>query len=170
MEGGLWDRRSRLLVAGVETATDPGNGALSMGRSADLWHLGYRVDPAANYAQRTHRKKVLVQSGQTILVSLPVAKKDRLLAGIVLDPAGDSYPQTTVMADSASGCRTQSTAGGPEAGYLNPAIKRLLVPPGTTPGIEPQRQLPPGHRRQPGGHGDRSLCQLCPGRQRRYHG
>jgi hypothetical protein len=179
MKGGLWDRRSSVVITGVEadvlawsdwamveTAIDPANGTFSMDVSADLWHLGYRVDPAANYAQLTHRKQVPVQSGQTILVSLPVAEKDSLLTGTVLDPAGDPYTQTTIIADGIGwgmqevtlktrpgydgrfhlrlphGVYNLRAVGGPEAGYLNPTIKRLLAPPGTIPGLDLQFQEP----------------------------
>lgn len=82
----------------------------------------------------------------------------------MLDPAGDPYTRTTVIADGIGwgvqevtlktrpgsdgrfrlrlphGVYNLRAVDGPEAGYLNPTIKRLVVPPGTTPGPELQFQ------------------------------
>ncbi len=171
--GALWAPRQGEVVSGVAarvaawsdwamqgTAVDPGNGGFRLDVSADLWHLGYLVDPAADFVQLTHRKYIPLQSGQIVQVGLPVAEKDSTIRGLVLDPAGDPYNRAIVVADGTGrgveevtlktrvgadgrfqlqvpyGVYNLRAIGGTESGYLNPAIKRLVVPPNTVlPGL-----------------------------------
>lgn len=180
IQGALWDPRSRLVVTGVPaqvtawsdwamlgTAVDPGNGAFRLPLSADLWHLAYRLDPAAAYAQLSHRLHVPVQSGQVKNVGLPVAHKDSELRGVVLDPVGNPISQTLVIADGIGwgvqevtiqarpdaqgqfrlklphGIYNLRAVGGLQGGWLNPTVRWLLVPPDTVvPNLALQFQQP----------------------------
>jgi hypothetical protein len=110
--GALWDPRAEATVTGVNaqvtgfsegawvrTAVNPGNGAYRLGVAPGVWALGYRVDPMSDYVALRHRRNYPVASGQTVPAPLPVALKDGLIAGIVLDPEGAPLPGVTVVAD-----------------------------------------------------------------------
>ena len=110
--GSLWDPREEAVVAGVDagvaawagdawvrTPVDPGNGTYAMEVAAGLWHLGYRVDPGSDYVGLVHHRSVPVNSGQTVVVPLPIARRDGLITGTVLGPDGAPLPGARVIAD-----------------------------------------------------------------------
>ncbi|MBN2394085.1 MAG: carboxypeptidase regulatory-like domain-containing protein [Anaerolineae bacterium] len=110
--GALWDPRDQQVVSGVDagvaawaggnwvgTAVDPGNGTFTMTVAAGLWHLGYRVDPQSDYVGLLHHKNVPVASDQTVPVALPVAERDGLITGTMLEPDGTPLAGAQVIAD-----------------------------------------------------------------------
>jgi len=109
--GALWEPRRELTVTGVDalvrarssyatvaTTINPGNGTYLLGAGAGLWHLGYRVDPQSNFVVLDHHKIVPLESGQTLVVPLPVARRDATISGVVLDPDGQPLAGAVVKA------------------------------------------------------------------------
>lgn len=108
----LWDPRREIVPVGVEgfvmadnpfawvgDAINPANGTAHLPVSAGLWHLSYQVAPDSGYVVLDHHKVVPIESGQTLGVKLPVAERDSLLRGVVLDPAGNPLAGVVVAAD-----------------------------------------------------------------------
>ena len=163
--GSLWDPREEDVIEGVDagvlawaggnwagTAIDPGNGTFTMSVAADLWHLGYRVDPQSGYVGLRHHKNVPVASGQTAPVPLPVAKRDGVITGTVLGPDGAPLAGAKVVADGIGPVVTNlwlTTNSGEDGSFrlsvphgnyhlgatigltdsIKPALRRIYVPP-----------------------------------------
>ena len=168
--GSLWDPRNQDVVEGVNagvmawaagnwvrTAVEPGNGTYTMSVAAGLWHLGYRVDPRSNYVGLVDHKNVPVAAGQTVVVPLPVARRDGTLTGTVLGPDGAPLGGARVTAAGTGPVvdrlwlSTRSGADGrfvlrvPHGDYhlvatagltgsIKPALRHVRVPPNGTSG------------------------------------
>ncbi len=164
--GALWDPRARIVPTGVPGFVmadnpfawvgdhiDPANGTYRLPVSAGLWHLSYAVAPDSGYVALDHHQVVPLQSGQTALVPLPVARRDSVLAGQVLDPNGHPLPGAVVTADGLGRdvgqvtLRTHSgddgrfrlpvphgvyrlRAGHANPDWLNPVQQSVIAPPG----------------------------------------
>ncbi|GAB4527771.1 MAG: hypothetical protein Fur0018_13560 [Anaerolineales bacterium] len=72
------------------------NGTFALDVAAGLWHLNYRLG-SAQYARLGGGQNVPVESGQTVLVGLPVTQKDARLEGQVLDPDGNPLAGAQVI-------------------------------------------------------------------------
>lgn len=163
--GALWDPRAQAVASGVSGGVaawggsnwaavpiHPGNGAYLMDIAAGLWHLNYHIDPLADYVKLVGGRNVVVQSGQTATVPLPIVPKDGEISGIVLDANGSPLAGATVFAEGASDLirgvwlRTLSRADGafslavPNGTYrlgatvvgtddIRPLIRSVVVPP-----------------------------------------
>lgn len=164
--GALWDPRQNVIPTGVEgyvmasnpwagvgDQLDPANGTYRLGVSAGLWHLAYFVDPQSGYVVLDHHTAVPAESGQTVVVPLPVVQRDGVVLGRVLDPAGEPLAGATVAVEGLGRVleqvtlRTTSDADGafrlvvphgvyrlraaarPEE-WLNPVIETVVVPRG----------------------------------------
>lgn len=168
--GALWEPRRELTVTGVDalvrarssyatvaTTVNPGNGTYRLGAGAGLWHLGYRVHPQSNFVALDHHKIVPLESGQTLAVQLPVARRDATINGVVLDPAGQPLAGAVVKADGLGRfvdqvrLRTMSDEDGAfslrvphgryavwaayeQTGWLNPAHHHVVTRPDQTVG------------------------------------
>lgn len=173
--GALWDPRNEVVVSGVNgqvmahnpfawvgDAINPANGTYKLGVSAGLWHLGYSVAPDSGYVALDHHKIVPIEAGQTLAVPLPVAERDSILSGVVLQPNGSPLAGAVVAADGLGSQVNQVTlralsddlghfrlavphgvyrlrAAHEEAqanNWLNPALKTVIAPPnGSVSGI-----------------------------------
>lgn len=111
ISGALWNPRTETVVTGVEGAVgawmgndwtasriDPGNGTYKLNVAAGLWHLGYRIDPTANYLKLAKVINVPVAAGQNKVVPLPVVEKDAAITGTVLAPDGSPLGGALVLA------------------------------------------------------------------------
>lgn len=139
------------------THINSGNGSYRFDVAAGLWHLGYRIDPDSGYVKLIHHKNVPVASGQTVDVPLPVVPRDGAITGTVLGPGGAPLAGATVIADGIGPdikhvwLTTHSRRDGsfrlavPHGAYhlgatagvttsIKPAIRRVVVPPGSVSG------------------------------------
>lgn len=114
--GALWDPRNEVVVTGVQgrvmannpfawasDAINPANGTYKLGVSAGLWHLSYAVAPDSGYVALDHHKIVPIEAGQTLAAPLPVAERDSIISGVVLQPDGSPLPGAMVAADGIGG-------------------------------------------------------------------
>ena len=165
LTGALWEPRRELTVTGVNavvrakspyatvgTTINRGNGTYRLGVGAGLWHIGYRVDPQSGFVALDHHKIVPLESGQTLIAPLRVARRDARLNGVVLDPAGQPLAGAVVSAEGMGPfvdqlrLRTMSDETGafslpvPHGHYavwaaydhdewLNPAVHHVVAPP-----------------------------------------
>lgn len=144
---------------------DPGNGTFRLGVAGGLWHLNYRIS-SREYVKLGGGINLPVESGQTVIIGLPVTSKDGALSGVVLDPAGDPLAGARVSVHGVSGVvhgldlHTFSRADGsfqlalPHGVYhltaayagqdwIQPAERRIeILPDGALTGIEVQFQEP----------------------------
>jgi len=67
---------------------NPDNGTFALDVAAGLWRVSYRI-ASQQYARLDGAQNVPVESGQMVLVGLPVTLKDARLEGQVLDPDGN---------------------------------------------------------------------------------
>lgn len=165
LAGALWDSRNEVTVTGVDagvmafsqgswvgTAVNTGNGAYRLDITPGLWTLGYKVDKSSKYVALRHRKTYPVASGQTVPAPLPVAEKDGLLRGTVLDPDGAPLGGASIVVDGLGAMLQDVHLGtvseadgtfvlrvphghflvraslGDEHNWLNPASKQVVVP------------------------------------------
>ncbi len=166
--GVLWDPRNEVVVTGVtgqvmannpfawvSDAINPANGTYKLGVSAGLWHLGYAVAPTSGYVALDHHKIVPIEAGQTLAAPLPVAERDSIISGVVLQPNGAPLPGAVVAVDGIGGQVSQVTVraltddlgrfrlavphgayrlraaheDAPANDWLNPALKTVIAPP-----------------------------------------
>ncbi len=135
--GALWNPRTETVVTGVDGAVgawwqnnwaadriDPANGAYSLDVSAGVWHLGYRIDPDANYVKLRNIINVPVAAGQTKIVPLPVVEKNAAFTGTVLAPDGSPLGGALVLAHGIHTRVTLHTRSADDGSF------RLAVPAG----------------------------------------
>jgi hypothetical protein len=140
IDGALWDPRNRDIVEGVSgyvgawsgsnwagTHINSGNGTYRFNVASGLWHLGYRIDPDADYVKLVHHNNVPLPDGATVHVPLPVVPKDGLITGTVLGPTGAAVAGARIIADGYGSDISQvwlTTYSGPDGRF------RLAAPHG----------------------------------------
>jgi hypothetical protein len=111
LAGALWDPRNEVVVTGVAgmvvahnpfasaaTPINPDNGLYRLNLSAGLWCIGYWLRPDAGYVPLDHHIVAPLQSGLTFPLALPVAERDSIISGLVLDPDGAPLAGAAVVA------------------------------------------------------------------------
>lgn len=158
--GALWNPRAQAVVSGVHgvvaawadnnwaaTHINAGNGTFRMDVAANLWHLGYRIDPNSGYVKLVEGKNVPVQAGQTAAVSLPIVPKDGTISGTVLGPDRNPLRGATVFADGLGPTiqnvwlKTYSRADGTFNLAVPNGLYRLGATVPMTTSIRPAQQL-----------------------------